>query len=137
MVISPAGENLVKMAYINSDYYRQAARGEVGILYILGYKHIKGLMIKGTNEIHVDDIEQMLAMQMTIYKQLKESHVGQGRMKYGTPYTLNIRNVAWMLPTKNFSTGVFKDAESFLGAEAVYNNLVAGRTCHGCMLTCS
>lgn len=135
MVIGPAGENLVKIASINSDYYRQAARGGGGA--VLGSKNIKGIMVRGTNEIKINNVKQMLAMQEPAYKKLKDSQIGQVRMKYGTPFTLDITNSAGMLPTYNFQTGVFKGAEDFLGAEAVYDNIIADRACYGCMLACS
>lgn len=44
--IGPAGEKLVKFASINSDYFRQAARGGVGA--VMGSKRLKAIIVKET-----------------------------------------------------------------------------------------
>ena len=45
MSIGPAGENLLPMACINSDYYRQAGRGGIGS--VMGSKNLKAVVVKG------------------------------------------------------------------------------------------
>lgn len=135
MAIGPAGEKLCKFATINSELYRQAARGGGGA--VMGSKNLKGMAVWGTGGIKAADNEKLLAKLKNDFMARKDSKIAQGRMKYGTPMTLNITNEAGMLPTRNFQTGVFPGAEDKLGAEGVAAYTVASRGCYGCITPCS
>ena len=56
-VIGPAGENLVTMSCINSDYYRQAGRGGIGA--VMGSKDVKAICVRGTGGLKVADIKAL------------------------------------------------------------------------------
>lgn len=135
MVIGPAGERLVKYATINSELYRQAARGGGGA--VMGSKNLKAVAVYGTEGIRAAETEKLLNNLKKDFRKRDGSKVARARMKYGTPMTLNITNEAGMLPTRNFQTGVFPGAEEKLGAEGVEGYTVASRGCYGCITPCS
>lgn len=133
--IGPAGENLVKYASINSDYYRQAARGGIGA--VMGSKNIKAISVRGTNGLVCHDSHKMVEIILEHKKLLDKSPVVANRMRYGTPSTLDITNEAGMLPTKNYQIGNYKKAKNTLDSSGVEKSYVKSRGCYGCMIACS
>ena len=103
--IGPAGENLVQFACVNSEYFRQAARGGPGA--VMGSKNLKGVAIKGSGGVSCADIGRVLELLLQHRERYRNSPIGQARHRYGTPLTLNITHRAGMLPTHNFSRGRF------------------------------
>ena len=98
--IGPAGENLCSYACINSDYYRQAARGGVGT--VMGSKRLKAIVVRGTKNVEFHDRKRIVELNRENYQRAKVSQVFQARSKYGTPLTLNFTHTGGILPTKNF-----------------------------------
>ncbi|HHW02584.1 MAG TPA: aldehyde ferredoxin oxidoreductase family protein [Thermoanaerobacterales bacterium] len=135
MCIGPAGENLVNFASINSDYYRQAARGGIGA--VMGSKNLKAIAVRGTKGVRCADTEGLMELVLKHKEMLDKSPVVQNRIKYGTPSTLDITNEVGMLPTKNFQTGVFEKARGVLDGEGVRSGVIQSRGCYGCMIACS
>ncbi|MGM0437924.1 MAG: aldehyde ferredoxin oxidoreductase family protein [Bacillota bacterium] len=135
MCIGPAGENLVNFASINSDFFRQAARGGIGA--VMGSKKLKAIKVRGTKDIKCYDSEGLMDLVLEHKKKLQESAVVENRQKFGTPSTLDITNEAGMLPTKNYQTGVYKKAWGKLDSEGVSKNIIKTRGCYGCMIACS
>src|SRR6056297_836803 len=135
MCIGPAGENLVNFASINSDFFRQAARGGIGA--VMGSKNLKAIKVRGTGDISCYDSKGMMDLVLKHKEKLKESVVVENRQKFGTPSTLDITNEAGMLPTKNYQSGVYKKAWGKLDSDGVSKNIIKTRGCYGCMIACS
>ena len=135
MCIGPAGENLVNFASINSDFFRQAARGGIGA--VMGSKNLKAIKVKGTGDINCFDARGMMDLVLKHKEKLRESAVVKNRQNFGTPSTLDITNEAGMLPTKNYQSGVYKKAWGKLDSEGVSKNIIKTRGCYGCMIACS
>ena len=133
--IGPAGENLVAFASINSDYFRQAARGGVGA--VMGSKHLKAIVVKGTGGVRCYDGRRLMEMVREYKTRLGGSDHAQRRMKYGTPLTLNITNSLGMLPTRNFQESVFPEATGEIDGDGVLKDVVRHRGCIGCLIACS
>lgn len=133
--IGPAGENLVSFATINSDYYRQAARGGIGA--VMGSKNLKAISIRGTSSIKCENAKALMGLVLEHKVLLDNSPVVANRMRFGTPSTLDITNEAGMLPTHNFQTGVFKEAIEKLDSTGIEKSIVQSRGCYGCMIACS
>ncbi len=133
--IGPAGENLVNFASVNSDYYRQAARGGIGA--VMGSKNLKAVSVRGTRGIKCEDTEGLMDLVLEHKVLLDKSPVVANRMRFGTPSTLDVTNEAGMLPTRNFQTGVFKEATERIDSIGVEKNIVQSRGCYGCMIACS
>ncbi|MGB9867102.1 MAG: aldehyde ferredoxin oxidoreductase family protein [Bacillota bacterium] len=135
MVIGPAGENMVRYASINSDHYRQAARGGVGA--VMGAKNLKGIAVLGSGPIVPAQPEKIKTRYLEHLARLRSSVTGQARKKYGTPMTLNITNNAGMLPVRNFTASTFPEAEDNIDGPGVAKLVVKSRSCWGCMIACS
>jgi aldehyde:ferredoxin oxidoreductase len=130
MCIGPAGENLVKYACVNSEFFRQAARGGPGA--VMGSKNLKGLAVKGSGGIRCADIPSLFRLITEHHAKFLDSPVGSARHRFGTPLTLNITHAAGMLPTRNFSAGQFERAIGVLDKDGVAEATVSDRACYGC-----
>lgn len=58
LAIGPAGENLVPMVCITSEFYRQAGRGGVGA--VMGSKNLKAIAVKGSDGVSVPNMKQFM-----------------------------------------------------------------------------
>jgi aldehyde:ferredoxin oxidoreductase len=132
MCIGPAGENLVKYACVNSEYFRQAGRGGAGA--VMGSKNLKAIAVKGSGGIRCADIPRIFELIQEHYKIFKVSPIGVARHRYGTPLTLNITHPAGMLPTRNYSTGQFERAIGKIDKDGVADATTSDRACYGCVL---
>lgn len=130
MCIGPAGENLVKYACVNSEYFRQAGRGGAGA--VMGSKNLKAVAVKGSGGIRCADIQRVFELIQEHYKIFKVSPIGIARHRYGTPLTLNITHAAGMLPTRNYSTGRFERGIGTIDKDGVADATTSDRACYGC-----
>lgn len=135
MVIGPAGENLVRYACVNSEFYRQAGRGGVGAVF--GSKMLKAVLIRGTGSIPCKDPRRIVEMTRTRVALARGNDLNKSRMQQGTPGTMNITNSAGMLPTRNFSRGTFPEGTGKLDGDGVGATSIATRACFGCFTPCS
>jgi aldehyde:ferredoxin oxidoreductase len=133
--IGPAGERLVKFACINSDLYRQAARGGVGA--VMGSKNLKAIVVKGTKGVDLHDRKKLVALNRENYQRALRSPVAQARMKYGTPLTLNVTHAGGILPTKNFQFGTWEKALEKIDSVGVYKSVKSHKACLSCFVHCS
>ncbi|MCB2190453.1 MAG: aldehyde ferredoxin oxidoreductase family protein [Deltaproteobacteria bacterium] len=133
--IGPAGENLVRFASINSDYYRQAARGGVGA--VMGSKNLKAIVVRGNMGVGCADPAGVMELVLEYRDLLLASEVARKRMKYGTPLSLDITNALGMLPTRNFQETHFPEAEGQIDGDGFLKDVVANQSCLGCMVACS
>jgi aldehyde:ferredoxin oxidoreductase len=133
--IGPAGEELVRFACINSDLYRQAARGGVGA--VMGSKNLKAIVVKGNKGIDIHDRKEMMALNRKNYKRAKTSEVAKARKKYGTPLTLNITHMGGILPTKNFQYSTWEKALEKIDSIGVHKSMTKHKACLSCFTPCS
>jgi aldehyde:ferredoxin oxidoreductase len=133
--IGPAGENLCKFACINSDLYRQAARGGVGA--VMGSKRLKAIVVKGAKGMDLHDRKKLIELNRESYQRALKSQVAQARMKYGTPLTLNITHTGGILPTKNFQFGTWEKALEKIDSVGVYKSVKSHKSCISCFVHCS
>lgn len=134
-VIGVAGERKVRIAIVNSEHYRQAARGGTGALF--GSKNLKGIAVLGTKGLDIADMPSVMSLYKEIVETSETSVSAQGRKKYGTPLTLDITNNANMLPTNNFQEVFLEDANGKLDSIGCERMVVKSRACWGCMMACS
>ena len=125
--IGPAGENLLPIANVGSEYFRKAGRGGAGA--VMGSKNLKIIAVKGSGGIKCAD---MPGLHKLILK-----HQKRVRYRIMTPMTLSITNAAGMLPTRNFSKGQFKRAAGKIDKDAVMKVRIAERACYACFAACA
>lgn len=131
--IGPAGENLLGMACINTDYYRQAGRGGIGT--VMGSKNLKAIVIKGTGSVEVPYMDSALN---EIHRILREDTVTDDNtwaFTDGTAMIVDMCNGGGILPTKNFQEGVFEEAEA-INSEAMNKSRHGKKGCGSCALGC-
>jgi len=132
--IGPAGENLVKFACINNDFYRQSARGGVGA--VMGSKNLKALVVKGTGGAPCRDIPGFLAFNKQKLADAKVSGAAAAHKSAGTAITFDATQAAGMLPTKNFQFGTFPPAADNLDSAGVIKKAKASVACLCCPVPC-
>ncbi len=139
VVIGPAGERLSNLAMVQNDYAHQAGRAGTGALF--GSKCIKAVVVRGTGGISVANPEKMLEFVMKNVQEKRRmperKQAVANRMRYGTPYTLNITNKIGILPTKNFLEGRFEGADR-INAYAFEKTIKkSDKACFCCSLPCN
>jgi aldehyde:ferredoxin oxidoreductase len=133
--IGPAGEKLVKISCVINDKHRAAGRGGTGA--VMGSKNLKAIAVKGNKKIEVFDEEAFNKAHDDALKKIKESGVtGQGLPKYGTAVLVNIINGSGVLPTRNYQTGVFAEADKVSGETMEKTILTKRAACFSCPIGC-
>ncbi len=131
--IGPAGENLVPMSCINSDYYRQAGRGGIGA--VMGSKKMKAVAVRGTGAVEIPDIVKGTDRIIEILQQDTLLEDNTFVFDYGTTAFLEACNDGGILPYKNFSDATDPDWEEYNG-DVLLKGLVGKRGCGSCGLGC-
>jgi aldehyde:ferredoxin oxidoreductase len=135
MVIGPAGENLVRYAIVVSQ---DRAHGRSGMGAVMGSKNLKGIVAKGSKKIELYDAD---GFKETIKKWIKmlQGHPATGEFapKYGTSGFLKSLSDHHALPTKNFSSGHYEDAQMLTGQTLTETRLVKNDGCQSCPIRCA
>ncbi|MCH4890168.1 aldehyde ferredoxin oxidoreductase [Acidaminobacter sp. JC074] len=133
LTIGQAGENLVKMACINTDLYRQAGRGGIGA--VMGSKHVKAIRVEGSACVKVAYPDIFLErVSKLIQKNLQDDHNGWA-FSDGTSGNVEICNASGCMPTENFTKGSFEYADQ-IGPDEMRRNRVSKKGCFSCILGC-
>ena len=133
--IGPAGEKLVKISAIISEYSRAGGRGGAGA--VMGSKNLKAIAVRGTGDIEVADPDKFYDVVKEIHEKIKNNPVtGQSLPKYGTAVLVNVINQHGVFPTRNFQTGVFPTADKISGEALAEKYLVMRRACAFCPIGC-
>ena len=141
--IGPAGEwklPSASVAFTDRELHptRHAGRGGLGA--VMGSKGLKAIIIDpaGGDAAPLADKEAFKAAAKRFAKALMEHPVtSEGLPTYGTDVLINVINEAGALPTRNFSSGRFEDADK-VGGETLNKVTVErkGNPTHGCMSGC-
>ena len=132
--IGPAGEKLVRFACIANDV--EHFNGRTGMGAVMGSKNLKAVAVRGTGKLDVADPEklnQVLAWQREF---IKQNPPAVFMSTSGTPGVVKPLNAAGILPTRNFSEGVFEGAAKI--AWDVYKEEIfkSKGTCWMCLVAC-
>ncbi len=133
--IGPAGEKGVLFAAVMNDKHRAAGRSGVGA--VMGSKNLKAVAVRGTKGVKVADTKAFLATVKEAREKLAANPVTSGGLPaYGTNVLVNILNQAGGLPTRNFQTGYFEEADAISGETLSSTLLVTKKGCMGCTSAC-
>lgn len=134
LVIGPAGENLVRFAVIENDYWRSAGRTGMGA--VLGSKNIKAMVFHGNQRRSFHDADAMKAYAKNMVKELKDHPATQTYRTQGTPVMVAGLNNAGAFPTRYWSKGVCDHHEK-INAQSMKDRLAARpRSCLTCFMGC-
>ncbi|MHA1115041.1 MAG: aldehyde ferredoxin oxidoreductase family protein [Candidatus Heimdallarchaeaceae archaeon] len=133
--IGPAGENLVPCAVIMNEIHRAA--GRTGLGAIMGSKKLNAIIVDGNDKPQIAKQEEFETKVKEHVEKLKENGVtGEGLPTYGTAVLVNIINQNGLFPTKNWQTGVDKEAENISGETLTEKYLISKHPCWGCVVAC-
>ncbi len=133
LLIGPAGERKVAYATVISQEGRSG--GRVGIGAVMGSKNLKAIVFKGSSEPEVADKEALRRLAADAYREIKRKPAYAFWMRQGTMMTIQWSQENSVLPTYNFSEGVFEESSSIDGF-AMEKLKVKQRGCPNCNMTC-
>jgi aldehyde:ferredoxin oxidoreductase len=134
LVIGPAGENLVRYAVIENDYWRSLGRTGVGA--VMGSKKMKAIVFQGEKKKEVaypDRIEQFARETL---ERGKDNAGVQNYRRMGTPMLVAMNNAVGGFPSKYWHLGTFEGWEK-ISAEALLERCqVRPTACLRCFVAC-
>lgn len=134
--IGPAGEKLSLMAAIMNDTYRAAGRSGVGA--VMGSKNLKAITVSGNSKKPpIADEDRLKRANDEAIRKIRENAVtSAGLPTYGTAVLVNIINENGILPTHNFQTSQYGDAEQISGEWMTEKYLKRKDPCYRCPIGC-
>ena len=133
--VGVAGENLVKLACITEDVYREFGRGGGGA--VMGSKNLKAIAVRGSKDVEVADPQGLMALAERLYPNFKKNPKARVRRKHGTNELVEIINPAGFMCTNNFSRGYSDANKEFEGETLVQKVLYKSAACYSCPIACS
>jgi len=133
IAIGQAGENKVKYANIVSQEGRGGGRPGIGA--VMGSKNLKAVAVKGTKELPAADMAELKKLGLDSYKEVLAKPNYKFWKRQGTMSTIEWSQENSVLPTCNFSEGVFDQADA-IGGFAMEKLKVSNRGCPQCNMTC-
>ncbi|MCP4756972.1 MAG: aldehyde ferredoxin oxidoreductase family protein [Proteobacteria bacterium] len=133
--IGQAGENQVLFSLITCEYNRQAGRGGAGA--VMGSKNLKGIAIKGTRFVAVNDRS---ALSQALEKANREILAGEdctALTDVGTSYAVPWSSAVGLLPYKNHALQHDPNVAK-IDDNAQRKHIFLGKSaCLGCPIRCS
>jgi len=134
LVIGPAGENLVRFALIENDYWRSLGRTGVGA--VMGSKKVKALVFYGGKKREVAHPDQLGQFAKETLERGKDSPGAQNYRRLGTPMLVAMNNAVGGFPSKYWHLGTFEGWEK-ISAEALLERChVRPSACLRCFMAC-
>ncbi len=133
LLIGPAGENLVRYATVVAEYGRSGGRPGMGA--VMGSKNVKAIVIEGDKLPEPHDPAKLRELGAEAYRKVKESPNYGFWMRQGTMATIEWSQKASVLPTYNFSEGVFDYADKISGY-VMESKRVLQKGCPLCNMPC-
>jgi aldehyde:ferredoxin oxidoreductase len=132
--IGPAGEKLVLISCIINEKTRAAGRGGVGA--VMGSKNLKAVAARGDLAIKTADEAGLKAVKDRVKKKIEANGIAKGLHDYGTAVLVNIVNENYLMPTRNFQTAHFPEAEKISGETMAKTILKKPKGCYACIVQC-
>ncbi|GAB6144471.1 aldehyde ferredoxin oxidoreductase family protein [Desulfocicer niacini] len=134
LVIGPAGENLVRFAVVENDYWRSAGRCGMGA--VLGSKKVKALVFHGSTRREFHDPDKIKQYSKNMLQELKGHAATTIYRTQGTPVMVAGLNNAGAFPTKYWSMGKCEHWEK-INAQSMKERLdPKPRSCKTCFMGC-
>lgn len=133
LTIGQGGENLVKFANIVCEGGR--AGGRPGIGAVMGSKNLKAVVFIGSGELSAAYPKEMKELGAEAYREVLMKPNYAFWKRQGTMMTIEWSQENSVLPTYNYSEGVFEKAEA-IGGFSMEKIKVANRGCPQCNMTC-
>jgi len=134
VAIGPAGERLSPISSIFCGT-RSLSRGGSGA--VMGSKNVKAIAVNGNRVVDVANKEIFEEGVKEAYRAVRMNSTIKRLSQYGTVQILRFINAAGGLPTRNFQTGVFEEAETLFDEKWKAEVFVKDTACPNCPISCS
>jgi aldehyde:ferredoxin oxidoreductase len=134
LVIGPAGENGVRFALIENDYWRSAGRTGAGA--VMGAKRLKGIFFRGDRRREVHDPDSLRAAAKALAAAAKDHPGVKAYKAFGTPMMVDVLNKAQAFPTRYWSAGQCAHREGINAAALHSRCAVTPHACLKCLMAC-
>jgi aldehyde:ferredoxin oxidoreductase len=132
--IGPAGEKLVRYASVTVDTYRHF--GRLGLGAVFGSKNLKAMIISGREDVAILEPKRYREVYNRLYRLVVQTDAMEKYHDIGTPININVLNQLRGLPTMNFQSTSFPEAESIGGENLADNYLFRKVSCAHCPIGC-
>ncbi len=133
LLIGPAGENLVSYATIVCQEGRSGGRPGMGA--VMGSKNLKAIVVAGTRDLPAAYPKEMQELGQDAYREVLTKPSYAFWKQQGTMMTVEWSQENSVLPTLNYSEGVFDKADA-IGGFSMEKLKVGNRGCPMCNMTC-
>jgi aldehyde:ferredoxin oxidoreductase len=134
VVIGPAGENLVRFAVLENDYWRSAGRTGVGT--VMGSKRLKAVVFQGDRRRPLFDGKAVRELSKKLAAEAKDNPGVKAYKTMGTPMMVKIVNQARAFPTRYWAEGTYEHWEK-ISADALHESCkVEPHACLKCFMAC-
>lgn len=130
----PGGEKLVRYACVLNNL--KHANGRTGMGAVFGSKNLRGIAVRGTQEVEVADKEAIKEQVKWMGENWKNNVSNVRLNKYGTAHSISGLQNTGTLPSYNWRDGEFKDAENFYGETMTETILLKNEGCYACPIRC-
>jgi len=134
VLIGQGGENLVRYANILNDLKHANGRGGLGA--VMGSKNLKAIAVRGHNRINIKDQETVRRLGKQFADTFMDNPANRAINLLGTAEGLKVANDDGQLPTRNFQTGYFEEAEAISGETLGSTFVVDTEACWACSVKC-
>jgi aldehyde:ferredoxin oxidoreductase len=133
LVIGQGGEHLVTFANIVCQQGR--AGGRPGMGAVMGSKNLKAIVVVGSGDLNAAYPKMIKELGAEAYREVMTKPSYAFWKRQGTMMTVEWSQENSVLPTRNYSEGVFEKAEA-IGGFAMEKIKVSNRGCPQCNMTC-
>ena len=134
IVIGPAGENLIRYAVVENDYWRSLGRTGVGA--VMGSKKVKAIAFYGEKKREAAYPERLDQFAKETLQRGKDNPGVQNYRRLGTPMLVAMTNTVGGFPSKYWHLGTFKGWEK-INADALLERCeVKPNACLHCFMAC-
>jgi len=132
--IGPAGENMVRYASIENNYYD--AWGRCGLGAVLGSKNVKAIAVVGDKPISIANVKEYEEACSEAYSRITSYPLFNLWRTYGTLVASDAYSSQGILPAKNFQYGTIDGWERCL-RENLHKYKKKGISCISCPIACA
>jgi aldehyde:ferredoxin oxidoreductase len=132
--IGPSGESLTLFAAIMNMSNR--ANGRTGMGAVMGSKNLKAIAVRGHQKVKTADPTAITKLARLAPKRVQDIADMKGLQDFGTASVLNFQNTSGGLPTRNYTSGTFEQAEDLSGETMAETILKENDTCYACVVRC-
>ncbi len=134
LTIGQAGENLVRFACIRHGYKSTAGRTGLGCL--MGSKKLKAIVVKGSSNIPVSQLEKWRQYNRSLQRKIVASNVGKILAKYGTPFLYDLHNRWGIIRTHGGQLNQFPEGRNLRSTLLQKKYYRERKGCFSCPIRC-